>query len=352
MKRSRLLMALLAIFFAAEAHAAEFDTEIGEINSAQFRIDIPKGWKGSLILYAHGYALGPTRFQDAPASSLIESLVDQGFAVAQSGYAGTGWALEEGAADSQALRRYFMAKYGKPTETFVVGHSLGGLLAVMMLERFPGQYDGGLALCGPLASASWFLSRRAFDLRVVFDYYFPGVFPPPDSSPPGYSAELLKVIKQIEAAPEKAEAVRQFSGIRTKADLANTLVLYTYILINTIRRSGANPFDNRNVLYQGTPDDNELNKNIHRYTAAPGAAKYLDAYYTPTGRLSAPLLALAPTYDPVIPAWVSNSYATAVAQAGTTQLFEQKFVAGDAHCAVPIESVSDGLKTLRQWSKR
>jgi hypothetical protein len=46
---------------------------------------------------------------------------------------------------------------------------MGGFLTTTLLEMFPNAYDGGLALCGPLAAASWFMTRRPFDISVVFD---------------------------------------------------------------------------------------------------------------------------------------------------------------------------------------
>ena len=33
-----------------------------------------------------------------------------------------------------------------------------------LIETFPNVYDGGLALCGPLAPASWFMASRVFDI--------------------------------------------------------------------------------------------------------------------------------------------------------------------------------------------
>ena len=160
------LLALQAILSAVLCAAPR--TELGEINGAKFRIDVPDKWNGGLVLYCHGYNAEPVSYADTPIP-LLSVFTGQGYAVAQSGYAAGGWAIQEAVADTEALRRYFSSKYGAPAETYVTGHSMGGFLTMMLLERFPNSYDAGLALCGPLAPATWFMERRTFDLPVVFD---------------------------------------------------------------------------------------------------------------------------------------------------------------------------------------
>jgi pimeloyl-ACP methyl ester carboxylesterase len=165
-------------------------TELGEINGAKFRIDMPEKWNGGLVLYCHGYNAAPVSYEDKPLP-LLSVFAGQGYAVAQSGYAAGGWAIQEAIEDMEALRRYFASKYGAPTETYVTGHFMGGFLTMVLLERFPNSYDAGLALCGPLGPATWFFERRIFDLRVVFDYYFPGALPNPTHSSPTLWFSLL-----------------------------------------------------------------------------------------------------------------------------------------------------------------
>jgi hypothetical protein len=52
MKRLILALALLPGPCAAAVH-----TEIGEINGAKFRIDVPEKWNGGLVVYCHGYSV-------------------------------------------------------------------------------------------------------------------------------------------------------------------------------------------------------------------------------------------------------------------------------------------------------
>src|SRR5689334_10000237 len=136
--------------------------ELGEINGAKFRIDKPEKWNGVLILYCHGYSRTPGSFDSEPMAMLTPFL-GQGYAVAQSGYSAGGWAVPEALQDVEALRLYFTNKYGAPKKTYLVGHSLGGFVTMALLEKSPGGYSGGLALCGPLAAPTWFMKRHAFD---------------------------------------------------------------------------------------------------------------------------------------------------------------------------------------------
>ena len=52
------------------------------------------------------------------------------------------------------------------------------------------------------------------------------------------------------------ESLLRYSGIHTNKQFAGTIVFFTYILKDLHKRCGGNPFDNRNVLCHGTPDDN------------------------------------------------------------------------------------------------
>lgn len=346
---------LVTAVLAAGLCAGQPKVETGELNGAAFRIDVPEQWRGALIIYCHGYSPVPGKFADQKPNPMVNALVRQGFAVAASGYAAGGWAIEEAMQDTQALLRYFRAKYGAPKETYVMGHSMGGFLTMALLERFPNDYDGGLALCGPLASATWFIRRYTFDLRVVFDYYFPGALPPPDKVPAEYTmtpALNEKTLGVLDGKPAAAEAMRRYSGIRTNKELANTLVFFTYILKDLQQRGGGNPFDNRGIIYGGTGEDDAVNDGVKRYAADPRAAEYVRTWYTPTGHLERPMLAIHTTYDPLVPPEVPNHYQAIAQQAGSADLFVQHYVKHAGHCAILPDEIGRGLEQLRAWKQK
>jgi len=156
----------------------------------------------------------------------------------------------------------------------------------------------------------------------------------------------------LDAKPDKADILRRWSGIRTNKELAGTVVFFTYILMDLEQRGGGNPFDNRNIIYSGTPDDNALNDGVKRYASSPRAIEYLHTYYTPTGRLTRPMLAIHTTYDPLVPPWIPNAYSVLTETMGTMSMFVQQYVKHDGHCAINNAEVSHGFAELREWKNR
>lgn len=326
-------------------------TETGSINGAAFRIDVPENWNGGLVMYCHGYAPVPVTYDKPEVPPQLAVILDTGYAVAQSGYAAGGWAIQEAVVDTEELRRYFVKKYGPAKETYVTGHSMGGFLTMALMEMYPSVYDAGLPLCGPLASPAWFIAH-AFDGRVLFDYYFPGLLPDParvDASWTGSKELVAKIQAALDSAPEKAAAVRQYASNRTNEDLANGLVFVTDVLKELQQRTGGNPFDNRYTIYTGTPDDVAVNAGVKRYTATPQAIDALRNFYTPTGRIRKPMLAVHTVYDPVVPAWIPNTYAILAEQSGASQWFVQEYVTHDGHCTITAPEIAKAFSELREW---
>jgi pimeloyl-ACP methyl ester carboxylesterase len=347
-------MKLLSAFalFVSIVCAAGPRTEIGEINGAKFRIDVPANWNGGLVMYCHGYSAVPGTYKEGKLPGVLAVFTDMGYAVAQSGYVAGGWAIQEAVEDTEALRRHFTSVYGQPKETYVTGHSMGGFLTMMFMERFPTSYDAGLALCGPLAPTNYFLARGAFDSRVVFDYYFPGVLPPPDKVPADFrdTPEMAKKIQALlDSQPTKSAALLRWSGVHNTKEMAGNLTFLTYLLLDLQLRGGGNPFDNTNVIYESADDYNALNAGVRRYHADPRAAEYVRTWYSPTGRLSKPLLAIHTSYDQLVPVRIPDRYPELVEQSGSEKFFVQQYVEHDGHCAIQPDEIAAGFRELRTW---
>jgi pimeloyl-ACP methyl ester carboxylesterase len=336
--------------FAALA-GAQIRTEVGEINGAPFRIDVPEHWNGTLIVYCHGYSTTPVTYDKQPAKTVLKAYLDTNAAVAQSAYSAVGWAIQQATVDTESLRRYFVQKYGQPKRTFVSGHSMGGFLTMMLMETQPTTYNGGLSLCGPLVPAGTLISG-AFNARVVFDYFFPGVLPDPSHVPSDFKPSKegsAKLEQLLGSKPEAAAAVRRYMTIKNNKDVAAGMDFVTYVLKDIQERSGGNPFDNRGTIYTITGADNELNEGVKRYAADPGTFEYLRIYYTPSGRLVHPLLQVHTTYDPLVSPNNPNAYTERAAAAGSQQFYAQQFVEHDGHCNVSPEETSKALGELTDW---
>ena len=227
MSAARFLVALLALLGAA-ANAAErapvpATTEIGTIDGAAYRIDIPREWNRGLVVFYHGYAVTPVTFEKGERiSPMFDGMLARGFAVLQSAYSATGWAVEEGVADTERLRKAFVAKHGNPKETYLSGMSMGGTLIVLALEENPALYDGALSLCGVLEPTDR-LMQRDFALRAAFDRYFPDVLGPLVPVPADFAptdALVAKVAAAMQANPAATRALLSFYGVADAKTLA------------------------------------------------------------------------------------------------------------------------------------
>jgi hypothetical protein len=155
----------------------------------------------------------------------------------------------------------------------------------------------------------------------------------------------------LDSDAAKSDALRRYSGEHNNKDLAGTLVFLTDFLRELQQRSGGNPFDNRDTIYETPePDYNALNDGVKRYAADPRAAEYVRAWYTPTGKLERPLLAIHTTYDQLVPVRVPDMYPLYVDQAGASNLFVQQYVHHDGHCAILPAEVARGFSELREWT--
>jgi pimeloyl-ACP methyl ester carboxylesterase len=278
-------------------------------------------------------------------------LASAGFAVAQSGFSRVGWVVEQALPETEALRRYTIAHYGQPKETYVLGHSMGGLLTTATIESYPGRYDGALALCGLLEPTTWAIERGGA-MRAAFDYYYPGLLPGPIDIPPSAvfdQAMVDKVLKALPSNPSGQKELMALGQFKTVEDLADGMVFGSYIERDMQQKIGAPVMENHNFIYAGGPDDNALNDGVKRYTASDAALNYLKTWYTPTGVLTKPMLAVHTTYDPIIPPESVSVYADLVQRMGSSRNFVQQYVKEDGHCHISGPQTVAALEELIQW---
>lgn len=338
-------------------HSAKGTIEVGYLGGVPYRIDVPASWNHSLVMFFHGYSETPVVFKTSGGLNEVTGpVLERDFAIAQSGYSEPGWALAEAVPESEALRQYFVKKYGKVTESFAVGVSMGGAIVMETIERNPKPYAGVLDLCGAVGPTYEAFQRR-FAWRSAFDFYFPGIMPPLVPVPAEYheSAALrARILAAIKANPMAATAMRELTGLHTDEDLMRDVSYFTFVITDMQHRSGGNPFDNRNTIYVGTTpgstaSDEALNDGVKRYSAEESARRYLVAHYTPTGKVTKPMLAVHTTYDPLIPGWTLSRYHDIIAEAGYGDNFVQQYVHRDGHCAISPRQVGVSLDELTEW---
>jgi hypothetical protein len=129
------------------------------------------------------------------------------------------------------------------------------------------------------------------------------------------------------------------------------LSFWLVIMKELKERTGGNPFDNRNTIYSGFDDDVAVNRGVKRYSADPKSVEYIRQYYTPTGRVSDPVLALHTTYDQLVPAHDVGYYDVLAAVSGKQDLFVSKFVQADGHCNINAPRIAVAFDELLSWAR-
>ncbi|MFI4951445.1 MAG: prolyl oligopeptidase family serine peptidase, partial [Caulobacterales bacterium] len=153
------LLAACSQVAGAPAVPSAVGVHTGTIGAAAYLVDIPARWNGTLLLYSHGYAAptGGNPASDAGDATTKAWLLENGYALAGSSYAGTGWAVADAFRDQVALLATFSAKFGKPKRTIAWGHSLGGIITAGLIQLHPELFAAALPMCGVLAGgiANW-----------------------------------------------------------------------------------------------------------------------------------------------------------------------------------------------------
>ena len=345
-------------------------TEVGTLYAVPYRIDIPASWmdnpQRALVVYFHGYSEGPFTYRaTAPLNEQTQPLFDRGYGINPvrlfNPRLGACRSLSGVRAAAPVLYQTLRAARRRQGRTRARDHrrrrgSMGGALVVATLELNPKPYAGGLDLCGSVGPTDLAFQRR-FAWRAAFDFFFPSVMPQLVLSPVEFQETRglrQRAIQAMRANDQAATAMRNLMSLHTDAEVADDIVYFTYVIADLQHRAGGNPFDNRNFLYTGTnptssATDNALNDGVHRYAADPRARDYLIHHYTPTGRLTHPMLALHTTYDPRIPGNTLTVYAEQVALAGQSQNLVQQYVHRDGHCTFTQDEVGRSFDELISW---
>lgn len=331
----------------------------GEKAGALFAVIQPDDWNGDLVLLMHGLVPEPS----APnvlippiqwwINPVADALVDRGFGVALSSYRVNGHAVKEGVLDTRIAQDMFTANFDRPSATYLIGWSMGGSVGEMLLETSPKRYDGFLAVCSRLAGTTASL-RYHVDARVLFDHFFPGVFPwSVWNDQQSLFGDVLPALQTAFVADpagfvEKGRKLASMDqldlplGSGTPEEL---LLAILGSLVSTgggaadlVQKANGIPIDNTETDYTSgllTEEElAELNASVERFDADPQAARFLERYYTPDGRIQrTPVLALHTDGDAVVPpANHLPVYEGILEAAGNGEAFVARVVEGFGHC--------------------
>ncbi len=348
----------------------------------------PAVWNGDLVIYAHGIVdvnapVGlPT---DSPAlAAMIDGWLQAGFGVAYSSYDMNGYALKDGMQRTHQLKGLFASKFGVPNRTFLVGHSLGGLIVLMLAERYPDQYDGVLPACGVVGGTPLEV-QYVGHARALMDFLFPALPPligtafdvkpglDPDPSSPLMQAVLAQFLAGFGAGTQPLPYATLILGnaaalpgapdhplpgdplipqvlAGTGIGIVNFGIRFTDNILKLV--NGKMPFDNSSTVYHagfGGTVDAVINAGVARYTAQPAALNYLAHYYAPTGDARIPTLTLHNYYDPAVPYIHEIAYAGLVGNAGAAGMVTQWTVPTFGHCEFTPDEMTQAFAALVNW---
>ncbi|MFL5488461.1 MAG: hypothetical protein ACJ8AJ_08250 [Gemmatimonadaceae bacterium] len=374
-----------------------------------YALYIPQNWNRQAIYFAHGIRL-PVPYEPISLDNnqndffaVRDALGARGYAFAYSSFSENGLAVKDGAQRTHQLRGLLESELqDQPERNYLVGYSLGALVALELGERFPTQYDGVLAMCGMVGGTPRELTYVG-DVRALFDYYYPGVLPGTvisvPSTPLTQDELTARVIGALSASPTAAfgmfaiastaqtplayipnwapttGGIESSLAFRTMAQSLITALFYQNIGIGDVvaRTHGHSPYDNRNTVYtMGTPAVPPLpglsgviasmvagsqnpppgRTGVARYDITPDALNYLQRNYLPTGNLQIPVVSVHNYLDPLVPFFHEAAFAQVAAGSG---MLLQRGVPNYGHCTFsPSQALSnalvvDSFQTLVDW---
>jgi pimeloyl-ACP methyl ester carboxylesterase len=360
-------------------------------DGSTFKAEVPPDWNGTLLLYSHGYVpffLPNPPAENADNRAVADHLLAQGFALAGSSYASSGWAVEDALRDQVDLLERFEDRFGKPRRTIAWGTSMGGMVTAGLVQRHPRRFDGALPFCGILGGAVG-LWNQNLDLQYAIKTLLTAD-PNPAVSVPASQLELVDItdwqanVARASAAVAAAQATPQ--GRARLALAAALFPLPDWWQVGTPRpasgdyearrqnqmqalqfqlpfifgfrqeveqRAGGNPSWNVGVdyarllarsssrdlvraLYRGGDldlrRDLRLLANGRRVAPELRATAYLVRNVVYDGRISVPVLTVHTTDDGLVVSPHQQAYRSAVRRAGRSRLLKQLWVDRPGHC--------------------
>lgn len=392
--------ALLSLFLVGSARAQGGVTvHTGTLpDGATFLIEVPAHWDGTLLLYSHGYvtpgAPNPARDVGDPLTRFF--LLSNGFALAGSSYATTGWAIHEALPDQIAVLDVFNAIVGHPVRTIAWGHSLGGIITAGLVQRFPNRFDAALPMCGVLSGGvgTWnqaldgafaFKNLLAFGtgLQVVNITHAASnlaiaeqLLAAARATPQGRARlALVSALGDIPGwffptSPEPAPT--DFAAQEANQFLWAQQVDFPFIFAFRAElefRAGGNPSFNTGVDYKeqlehsinrrqvralyeqaGLDLDADLDtlNDAARIHANPASLKYLEQNIIFNGEIHIPVLTIHTKGDGLVTVENESAYKRVVREADNGGFLREAFVHRAGHCAfTPAETIT-ALQNLLQ----
>jgi len=370
-------------------------TYTGVIDGAEFKVETPERWNGTLLIFSHPYY--PDFMPDFPPGHGNRDdsqtwLLDHGYALAASDFKGrTGFLVKEAVEDQIGVLDWFEDHIGRPRRTVATGSSGGGAISLLLAERYPRRIDGVLAMCTPI------------DLYGQMNLSLDINFALKTLLAPGADIDLVRADNPAESVAQLqavlVEAAKTPAG-RARIALASAFgnvtgwnsahnpkpesiddqidALVELHLLSTIgvfgavgqadlaEHAGGNPsynvgVDYRRQLMKSDHEDFvraayrqaglELDKDLAALAAAPRisadpvAKRWMERYAVPRGTTPSAVVTLHNTVDVAV-ADHERWYAGQVREHGDPGRLRQLFAGRATHCAFSVAEEVVALRTL------
>jgi pimeloyl-ACP methyl ester carboxylesterase len=360
-------------------------------DGATYLIQVPANWNGTLALYSHGYVTpgSPNPATDVGDPLTGAWLLSNGYALAGSSYATTGWAIQQAIPDQLSTLNAFDRQVGTPLSTIAWGHSLGGMITAALLQVAPDRFAAALPMCGVVAGGvgTWNvaldsalavqqllgpnsglqvvnITDPAANLGIAETLLagaqatpqgrarialasalgdIPGWFDPasPEPAPTDYVAqEANQFLWETEVDGPFAYALRAELEARAGGNVSWTAGVNFY---NQLKQSS--DYKEVQALYAAAG----MNLGADMATlqnAAPippdrSAIGYLTKYITFNGDLDRPVLTLHTTGDGLVVNQDEQAYHNVAEDAGDAQMLREGYVSRAGHCTfTPAETIA------------
>ena len=205
-------------------------------------------------------------------------------------------------------------------------------------------------------------------VRVLFDYFYPGVLPGDLLHLPAgldVNRDIVgPALAAIRADPRGAGAISQINELplpfRNPDELVGSILQalgYHGIELHDLlaRTNGGSFFDNARTTYTSAtlpaPLLADLNARIARHRISLDGAQFLRSYYEPTGDLEVPVVALYNDFDPVVPVFHAALYRDRVKRHGSSRLLDQRFFVRYGHTGFSAEEMASAFEDLVRKAK-
>jgi pimeloyl-ACP methyl ester carboxylesterase len=256
-----------------------------------------------------------------------------------------------------------------------MGHSLGGLVVARLAELGSGRYAGVLPLCGPVGGGPQQVAYLG-DVRVLFDFYFPGRIPSMNAAQPatslpepppawgttapytGLVENIAALVRENRAQAEEMARINQVKLPYSNLDeLVHSFIEPLYFNVrgtnNLLYLAGGNPFDNSRTSYSGISRtrDRQINSGVIRYAASSTATTYLKDHADTSGRLNTLVLTLHTNQDAAVPYLHQSTYANKVSAARRSSRLVQQYVNRYGHCNFKDTEILSAFEGLVRWAE-